>query len=103
MPNNKDSKRLCDYLFEHYHSIKKEPFFYMNEEELYAGHMLKDLVNEAINQLDYDSRLILDKDYVQNHDRNWWMEYYSKSTYYRLREKSINRFLRCLHGKKMLK
>ena len=52
----------------------------------------------AFDQLDEDSRTIIFNDFMAKKNRNWYLEFYSLSTYYRLRKIAILKFLDCLEG-----
>jgi len=38
---------------------------------------------------------IITKDFIEHADNHWWMSYYSKSTYYRLKREAMIEFLIC--------
>lgn len=54
-------------------------------------------VDYALKQLDKDERRIIDNDFIEKVDKNWWCSYYSKSTYYRLKVRAMEHFLDCLN------
>ncbi len=54
-------------------------------------------VDYALKQLDKDERRIIDNDFIEKVDKNWWRSYYSKSTYYRLKVRAMEHFLDCLN------
>jgi hypothetical protein len=60
------------------------------------------LIQEALKRLSQEEQRLLCNDFLSPLSKNWWMEYYSKSTYYRLRYLAIDRFLHCLHQEKMI-
>jgi hypothetical protein len=55
-------------------------------------------IDEVLRSLDEDAYRIIAHDFLQPNPKNWWMEYYAKTTYYRLKARSMDAFLRCLHG-----
>ncbi len=55
-------------------------------------------VHYAINQLEEELRLIIFNDFMAKNKRNWYLEYFSTSSYYRLRKVAIEKFLNCLEG-----
>lgn len=55
-------------------------------------------IQYAIDQLDEDSKTIIFNDFMAKKNRNWYLEFYSLSTYYRLRKIAIIKFLDCLDG-----
>ncbi|NTW96873.1 MAG: hypothetical protein HGB31_09680 [Erysipelotrichaceae bacterium] len=60
------------------------------------------LIQEALKRLSQEEQRLLSNDFLSPLSKNWWMEYYSKSTYYRLRYLAVDRFLHCLHHEKMI-
>lgn len=53
-------------------------------------------VSYIISCLSSESQLILVREYVERAPRNWWMLYYSRTTYYRLKRRAMTDFLRRL-------
>jgi len=60
------------------------------------------LIQETLKRLSEEEQRVLRNDFLSPLSKNWWMEYYSKSTYYRLRYLAVDRFLHCLHNEKMI-
>lgn len=96
---------LTDYHLKYYRSHLKRQAFIESEgwsvheafhriplEKAYAY-----TINCALERLNEDERRILTKEFVENQPKNWWMEYYSKSTYYRFKHRACARFIHCLH------
>lgn len=46
-----------------------------------------------IDTLSEDSKFLLVKEYIENAPADWWIEGYSKSTYYRLKTRAMEEFL----------
>jgi len=55
-------------------------------------------IDDVLASLDEESYRIIAHDFLHPAQKNWWMEYYAKTTYYRLKARSMDAFLRCLHG-----
>ena len=72
----------------HYIINGKECEFYANE-----VHSDSELIDYTISCLDRESQRILYYDFVYRNDKYWWREYYSKSTYYRLKNLAMDAFL----------
>jgi len=76
--------------------------------EISLKHLTQDdqvylfLIQEALKRLSQEEQRLLCNDFLSPLSKNWWMEYYSKSTYYRLRYLAVDRFLHCLHHEKMI-
>jgi hypothetical protein len=51
----------------------------------------------SLERLSEDERRILTKELIETEAPNWWMEYFSKSTYYRIKHRAYTRFIHCLH------
>lgn len=66
-----------------------------SECEFYAKEVNADsgLIDYTISCLDEESQRILYFDFVYRNDKYWWREYYSKSTYYRLKNIAMDAFL----------
>lgn len=59
-------------------------------------------IEQALDDLDSDERIILTHENLENAPKNWWMDYYSKSTYYRIKHRAYRRFIDCLHSESMV-
>ena len=44
----------------------------------------------------YEIERIIRKDFLDDRQVKWWLEHYSKSTYYRRKEEAIELFVDCL-------
>lgn len=53
-------------------------------------------IDAILDAMDYDEALILRNDYFNHREAKWFMNYYSKSTYYRIRSRAIDEFVRCV-------
>ena len=54
-------------------------------------------VQNAIKAMDGVDKRIIRNEIFNIAQPMWWIPYYSKSTYYRLRKKAIERFLKCFY------
>lgn len=57
---------------------------------------LKNLISSfeiIINALSRDSQLIIINEYVEQKVDEWWVDYYSRATYYRLKTRALEEFL----------
>ncbi len=52
-----------------------------------------ELLDYIISQMDEDSQRIIYFDFVYRNEIYWWREFYSKSTYYRLKNIALDTFL----------
>lgn len=53
-------------------------------------------VNDVLELLTKEHKQILVNDFFDQKDRSWWTEYYSKTTYYRIKSTAMHEFLHCL-------
>ena len=77
-----------------YLSIREDETVYLErkkDKNYYSD--LKNKVDYILEQLDEQSTRIIYSDYLVNSCDNWWIYFYSKSTYYRLKNKAMNLFL----------
>lgn len=61
------------------------------------------LMNQAFSQLNDEQKTIIIKEFMEKSSPNWYLEYYSRSSFYRHKNQSMDTFIRCLHGRKMVK
>ena len=50
-------------------------------------------LNKVYNALADPYRMILENTFMKKNNLYWWVDYYSKTTYYRLRSKAVKSFL----------
>jgi hypothetical protein len=101
--NYKEKEVLVDFHCRSYHQVKRR----LQIQDL-VGDMREALpvyalayvltIDDVLHSLDEDSYRIINHDFLHPTRKNWWMEYYAKTTYYRLKARSMDAFLRCLHG-----
>lgn len=57
-------------------------------------YSLQAKIDFILEKLDWEESNFIKKEFFSNNYRNgWWMNYYSKSTYYRLKNKAMGKFL----------
>lgn len=56
------------------------------------------LVEDALNELNPQMKRIIVNDFMHPLEGKWYLEYYSRSSYLRLRAQAVDEFLRCLHA-----
>lgn len=61
------------------------------------------LMRHALSQLNEEHKKIIMKEFMEKPSPNWYLEYYSRSSFYRHKHQSMDTFIRCLHGRKMVK
>lgn len=82
---------LKDYLQE------SRPDFYGDlkdkEEPSTLGEPIDKVIDHIISQLPEQYQMIIRNDYFSTMTRHWWMGYYSRATYYRLKKQGLILFL----------
>ena len=94
----KEKEQLLRYLFTkrnqllmYEHSVCEKEYNENNSKDQFLRWM-----QYAMDRLSKDERMILEKEFILYEDRDWWYEYYSRSTYYRMKQKAMDAFLDCL-------
>jgi len=88
--------KVIEYLFE---LARKQDFQKLhlqgqgNDDANHRQNDLSFILDVIIDFLDDDARRIINNDYKQKANRQWWESYYSKTTYYRLKAKATAEFL----------
>lgn len=100
---------LVRYHLRFYRKYQRKEEFYSNILEVNEGHTIKPLekvyvfwIEKSLSDLSEDERLILVQENLENASKSWWMEYFSKSTYYRIKYRAMSRFIDCLHSESMV-
>lgn len=83
------------YLFDP--RAESEPERYGEEKEvsadIFQSAMTVLSINYSLSVLPKNYQVILWSDFFRRADRDWWIGYYSKSSYYRLRKQAILAFM----------
>ena len=89
--NSRELKNAVVLMFKYY------PSQYSEEELDRASNRnrreIKRNFDEVLDAMPKEERRILKMENIRHAQPDWWQEYYSKSTYYRLRRKAHERFL----------
>lgn len=76
-------------------SLREDVAIYrISDDKLSMYKNFKKLVDSILDKLDRTEKTILYNDFFCKSGFSWWEHVYSKSTYYRLRKKSICSFLK---------
>lgn len=72
---------------------------YMESRDKYLYYYSLQLkIDSILEKLDWDASVFMKKEFFCGNYRNdWWINYYSRSTYYRLKKKFMEMFLRLLY------
>lgn len=57
-----------------------------------------DFIEKAMLQLTRAQAQIIERDFIKEAKPDWWMDYYSKSTYYRYKHEAVDRILWLLYS-----
>ncbi len=96
----KDKEKIVLYMIKSYKRAKRN----INLQELRGGVqesagvykedlMVIYLVDSTLQECNEDSKRILHHEYFVNSASNWYLEFYSKSTFYRLKHRAIEEFI----------
>lgn len=84
-----------------YLTVKEKKTFYQGVDKKYDSYIqskdeLKMIIttfDKILERLSKDSYMIIYQDFVLKKEKNWWLEYYSRSTYYRLKTRAMEEVL----------
>ncbi len=54
---------------------------------------LVEIIDGVLKACSPSSQLIIENEYLKNHEPKWFISYYAESTYYRYRSAAVNEFL----------
>ena len=54
-------------------------------------------INRILSDCSRDTRYIIMREYLMNSESDWYLDVYSRGTYYRLKKRAVNEFIRCLN------
>ena len=82
------------FLFREELMVREESSSYLdNRKDLNYYKELKEKIDYILIQMDNNLSKVIYNEYFSNRNEDWWMFYYSKSTYYRLKNKAMDSFL----------
>ena len=94
----KDQVKLIDFIVKKYNKQKQDEL-----QRLYCFDIdLVNLIDHSLNRLDQESLRIIHNDFILPKPKQWWNGYYSKTIYYRLKNKAMSQFINCLHNRIMI-
>ena len=74
--------------------VREEEASYLeNKKNKNYYNELKNKIDYILLQMDTNLSQIIYNEFFSNKNEGWWMYYYSKSTYYRLKNKAMDSFL----------
>jgi hypothetical protein len=80
--------------------IKDENLIYCDTENKYRYYYsLQNKIDTVFENLDYETATFIKMEFfTSQYKNNWWMNYYSRSTYYRIKKRSMESFLGYLYA-----
>lgn len=96
---NEEYKNLIDILTRSYIFSKREVsdakngFFYRRRSEVRNSMYIVNKIEKAVESLDEKSRIIIENEVMKRRSGKWYLEYFSKATYYRSRNEAYRQFL----------
>lgn len=100
----KDNGILVKYLADMYQGVDlnviEESLCYVEESKernkLWEAIEFVRYMDEILRSLPDDYEFILRNDYFRIREKKWYLKYYTKSTYYRLKAEALDAFVRCV-------
>ena len=71
--------------------------YHLSDDSLKGYVAFKEHVDYTIKRLDPFESEFLENEFFHPNKNAWWSKMYSKSTYYRVKNRTVNRFLRLYH------
>ncbi|NLC33909.1 MAG: hypothetical protein GX760_01430 [Erysipelothrix sp.] len=65
---------------------------------LLEGELLTLNYNKVLEMLSEDEARIIKADFIDKLDKDWYITYYSRSTYYRYRLRAMDRFIKIIES-----
>lgn len=62
-----------------------------------ADHSYVCLIERALADCSPSTRQIINEEFLHKTDKDWYLGYWSRTTFYRKRKEAIGEFLHCLH------
>lgn len=66
------------------------------DHELAESFEFIETIDDVLASMDEEEALILRFDYFENRTPKWYMNYFTRSTYYRIKTRAIDEFVRCV-------
>ena len=85
-------KKLKQQCYDADHLMISESY----NKELAEAYEFVETIDAVLDAMDADEALILRCDYFENRTPKWYMNYFTRSTYYRIKTRAIDEFVRCV-------
>lgn len=81
-----------------YNNVMCESIALENEVTYQYYYDVQTKIDRILDKMDYDDANFIRYEFLSNNYKsNWWMNYFSRSTYYRMKKKSMDNFLGLLY------
>ena len=79
--------------------VKEKEYTYINDVGKYQYYYgLQNKIDNILEKMDFEDANFIKKEFlVGNYKTNWWMNYFSRSTYYRIKKKTMEKFMELLY------
>lgn len=67
-----------------------------NQKTYNCDQGLVHLIDRTLADCTADTRCIIRRHYLEKNDPDWFLNYFARSTFYRLRKLAVQEFIRCL-------
>lgn len=84
----KSSRRIEIY---EYQGIREE------SEQYQADCAVRQMIQIALNACSENTQIIIENEYLKSKQHEWYLNYYSRSNFYRLKKQAIHEFIDCLN------
>ena len=88
-----DYKKIMFSHAESFVVCESEEEYLNNKKDIEYYNNLKDKVDYILLHMDKNLSKVIYNEYLSSNSDNWWIYYYSKSTYYRMKNKAMDNFL----------
>lgn len=90
----KEMNEFIRYILLYYRVNEK--IFRIEEEQAAYNHPMHDLIKHALSLLDKEEQRMISNEFLSN-NKTWWYEYYSRSTFYRLKKSTMIHFIEIIN------
>jgi|GEM_PF-5550888 len=92
----KDNEILLKFLFKTMRRNRKDYYDFSVAEQMDTSR-IGVLLWEALQQLNEEEQRIIIEEFLRHKKGDWWIYYYSRATYYRLKANAMTKMLDYLH------
>lgn len=86
---NRSRRRM--EVYEYSESVQQNQNVYDNDRDLVY------VIDSTLKNCGRDTRCIIRREFLENHEPGWYKGFYSRSAFYRLKKAAITEFIHCLN------